>query len=71
MLKTAKSFKLSRQAIFSILAIVMALLVLLFIIYSIGFLASSLDTAFDITGPGSPEERFDIKGYEALKLKSL
>lgn len=63
-------FRPSRQTLFSFLAVVMAGLLLLFIIYAIGFLLGNINVAFEMSGRGSPEQRFDIKGYEALKLQS-
>lgn len=61
-------FRFSRQTLFSVLAVVMAALLISFIVYAIGFLLSNINIAFEISGRGAPEQRFDTKGFEALKL---
>ncbi len=70
LLANLSKFRFSRQTIFSILAVVMAGLLFAFIMFAIGFLLSNINVAFEISGRGSPEQRFDIKGFEALKLQS-
>jgi len=71
MLKKLKLYdlkKIERQSIFLALAAIMYALVLGFAIYSIISLASNLNGALNAPLPGNQTLKFDIKGFEDLKL---
>lgn len=67
-LKRAKQFKMTRQNMFSLLAFVMVIGIIGFSIYCAVFLVTKFDTALELSGPGVPAQRFDIKGFETLDL---
>lgn len=69
-LSTILALRSSRQALFLTFAIVMITIIAAFAIFGVNFLARNVTTAFEISGRGVPEQRFDIKGFEALKLES-
>ena len=60
--------RMSRKALFSILAIVMIILVGSFVLYSVNFLVTNLNSALTAGNGTAPVQKFDIKGFEALKL---
>ena len=60
------------QALFSSLAICMAVIVGIFIIYATFFLVDNFNQALDVKiAPKSTTARFDIKGFEKLHLNVL
>jgi hypothetical protein len=59
---------MERQSIFLALAAVMYALVIVFAIYSVISLASNLNNALNAPLPGNQMLKFDIKGFEDLKL---
>ncbi len=60
--------RMSRKVLFSILAIAMIVLVGSFVLFSVNFLVTNLNTALTAGNGAVPAEKFDIKGFEALKL---
>jgi len=60
--------RIERQSIFLILAVVTYALVFGFAIYCIISLASNLENALNTPPPAPQAVKFDIKGFEDLKL---
>ncbi|MBI4034004.1 MAG: hypothetical protein HY378_00450 [Candidatus Brennerbacteria bacterium] len=58
----------NRHYIFVFLALLMLVIVGAFIIWTVTFLVSSFAEAFIETSTPPPVEKFDIEGFEKLKL---
>lgn len=64
-----KSQIMSRRALFSALAILMLVGLGVFVVYEVTFIATNLNTAISPGSGNTAVEKFDIKGFEALKLQ--
>ncbi len=67
-IRLSKFKKMEKQSVFLLLALLMCILVGGFTIYSIIFIGSSLDDALTAPPPSAPTVKFDIQGFENLKL---
>lgn len=68
MFEKMKSVKFGKQSALLALALFLCLLVGGFAIYSIIFVGSRLNEALDTQPPSVSPTRFDIQGFENLKL---
>ena len=64
-----KSQVMSRRALFSVLAVLMLVGLGIFVVSEVTFIATSLNTAISPGTGNTAVEKFDIKGFEALKLQ--
>ena len=60
---------MSRRVLFSILAIAMIVGLGFFVVYAVTFLGENLNAALTAGTANTATEKFDIKGFEALKLQ--
>ena len=66
--KKLQSHMMSRRALFSILALAMIVGLGYFVVYEVTFLGEKLNAALTAGTANTATEKFDIKGFEALKL---
>lgn len=69
LLQKIKTRITSRKVIFSILAILMIVILSMFVVHELTFLGEGLNSALTAGTANMATEKFDIKGFEALKLQ--
>ncbi|MCX6788588.1 MAG: hypothetical protein NTZ36_01750 [Candidatus Jorgensenbacteria bacterium] len=61
-------FRISRRIVFTIMALIMVVLVGVFVVSQMTKLTNGLNKSFSTSESSSAPEKFDIQGFEALKL---
>ena len=69
LLQKIKTRLVSRKVIFSILAVLMIVILSMFVVSELTFLGEGLNSALTAGTSNTATEKFDIKGFEALKLQ--